>query len=62
MGRFHEILEEEHRKFAESLDGQQFFNMLSEMEHSSDYILVEKQFLENLREFEYWKEWKDTEL
>ena len=41
MGRFHEILEDEHRKFADSLDGQQFFNMLSEMEHSSDYILLE---------------------
>lgn len=62
MGRFHEILEEEHIQFSESLEGQQFFNMLSEMDHSSDYVLVEKQFLENLREFEYWKEWKDTEL
>ena len=62
MGRFYEILEEEHRKFTESLDGQQFFNMLSEMENSSNYVMVEKQFLENLKEFEYWKEWKDTEL
>ena len=60
MGRFHEILEEEHRQVAESLDGQQFFNMLSKMEDSSDYVMIEKQFLENLREFEYWKEWKNN--
>jgi hypothetical protein len=45
MEKFYEILEEEHRKFAESLDGQQFFNMLSEMENSSNYVMVEKQFL-----------------
>jgi hypothetical protein len=60
MEKFYEILEEEHRQFAESLDGQQFFNMLSEMEHSSDYVLVEKQLLENLKEFDYWKEWKNS--
>ena len=60
MGRFHEILEEENRKFAESLDGQLFFNTLSDMEYSSDYVLVEKQFLENLTEFDYWKEWKNS--
>ena len=59
MGRFHEILEEEHRKFAESLDGQQFFNMLAEMEQSSKYVLVEKQLLEDIKDFDYWKEWKD---
>jgi hypothetical protein len=60
MGRFHEVLEEEHRKFAESLDGQLFFKTLSEMEYSSDYVLVEKQFLENLTNFDYWKEWKNS--
>lgn len=59
MGRFHEILEEEHKKFSESSDGQQFFNTLSQMEHSSDYVLVEKQFLENLMDFDFWKEWKN---
>ena len=60
MGSFHEILEEEHRQFAESLDGQEFFKMLSEMEHSSKYVLVEKQFLEDLKDFDYWKEWKNN--
>lgn len=48
MGRFHEILEEEHIKFTESLDGQQFFNMLSEMEQLNDKSLIEKPFLQNL--------------
>ena len=40
MGRFHEILEEEHIKFTESLDGQQCFNMLSEMEQLNDKSLI----------------------
>ena len=60
MGRFHEILEEEHRKFAESIDGQEFFKMLSEMENTSEHVLVEKQFLEDLKDFDYWKEWKNS--
>ena len=60
MGSFHDILEEEHRKFAESIDGQEFFKMLSEMEQSSNHILVEKQFLEDLKDFDYWKEWKNN--
>jgi hypothetical protein len=60
MGSFHDILEEEHRKFAESIDGQEFFKMLSEMEQSSKHILVEKQFLEDLKDFDYWKEWKNN--
>jgi hypothetical protein len=60
MGRFHEILEEEHRKFAESIDGQEFFKMLSEMEHDSEHVLVEKQLLEDLKDFDYWKEWKNS--
>jgi len=59
MGSFHDILEEEHRKFAESIDGQVFFKMLSEMEQSSQYVLVEKQLLEDIKDFDYWKEWKD---
>jgi hypothetical protein len=59
MGSFHDILEEEHRKFAESLDGQEFFKLLSEMEQSSKYVLVEKQLLEDIKDFDYWKEWKD---
>jgi hypothetical protein len=59
MGSFHDILEEEHRKFAESIDGQAFFKMLSEMEQSSDYVLVEKKLLEDIKDFDYWKEWKD---
>jgi hypothetical protein len=59
MGSFHDILEEEHRKFAESIDGQEFFKMLSEMEQSSKYVLVEKQLLEDIKNFDYWKEWKD---
>ena len=60
MGSFHDILEEEHRKFAESIDGQEFFKMLSEMEQSNKHILVEKQFLEDLKDFDYWKEWKNN--
>ena len=60
MGRYNEILENEHREFAESIEGQQFFNKLSEIEHSSEYVLVEKQFLENLKDFDYWKEWKNS--
>jgi hypothetical protein len=61
MGSFHDILEEEHRKFAESIDGQEFFKMLSEMEQSSKYVMVEKQFLEDLKDFDYWKEWKNND-
>ena len=60
MGSFHDILEEEHRKFAESIDGQVFFKMLSEMEQSSQYVLVEKQLLEDIKDFDYWKEWKNS--
>ena len=59
MGSFHDILEEEHRKFAESLDGQEFFKLLAEMEQSSKYVLVEKQLLDDIKDFDYWKEWKD---
>jgi len=33
--------------------------MLSEMEQSSQYVLVEKQLLEDIKDFDYWKEWKD---
>ncbi len=60
MGRFHEILEEEHREFAESIDGQEFFRMLSKMENTSEHVLVDKEFLENLKDFDYWKEWKNS--
>jgi len=60
MSRFHEILEEEHRIFADSKEGQEFFKMLSEMENNSEHVLVEKQFLEDLKDFDYWKEWKNS--
>ena len=58
MGRFHEILEEEHRKFVESID---FDKMKSELfqHEESEYVMVKKQFLEDLKDFDYWKEWKN---
>jgi len=60
MGRFHEILEEEHRKFCESLDGQLFMEMMSEMKNSEEYITVPKKLLEDLKDFDFWKEWKNS--
>jgi hypothetical protein len=60
MGRFHEILEEEHRKFCESLDGQSFMKMMSEMKNSEEYITVPKKLLEDLKDFDFWKEWKNS--
>jgi hypothetical protein len=58
MARFYEILEEEHRKFCESLDGQLTIN---EMINSEEYVSVPKQFLEDLKDFDYWKEWKNSQ-
>lgn len=61
MGSFHEMLEEEHRKFCESIDGQSFMEMMSEMRNSEEYISVPKKFLEDLKDFDYWKEWKNSD-
>jgi len=60
MGSFHEMLEEEHRKFCESLDGQSYFNMINGMNNSEEYVKVPKKFLEDLKDFDYWKEWKNS--
>jgi len=60
MGSFHEMLEEEHRKFCESIDGQSYFEMIHEMNKSEEYVKVPKKFLEDLKDFEYWKEWKNN--
>ena len=61
MGSFHEMLEEEHRKFCESIDGQSYMEMMSEMRNSEEYISVPKKFLDDLKEFDYWKEWKNSD-
>lgn len=45
MGSFHEMLEEEHRKFCNSLDGQSFIAMMSEINNSKDYVSVPKKIL-----------------
>ena len=60
MGRYHEILEEEHIKFCESLDGQSFMVMMGEINNSEEYVSVPKKFLEDLKDFDYWKEWKNS--
>jgi hypothetical protein len=54
------MLEEEHRKFCNSLDGQSFMLMRGEINNSEEYVSVPKQFLENLKEFDFWKEWKNS--
>jgi hypothetical protein len=60
MGSFHELLEEEHRKFCNSLDGQSFMGMMSEISESEEYVSVPKKLLEDLKDFDYWKEWKNN--
>ena len=62
MGRFHEILEEEHRKFCESLDGLLTIEMINEINYSENYVTVPKKLLEDLKDFEYWKEWKNKDI
>lgn len=54
------MLEDEHRKFCESIDGQSFLKMMNEMDNSEQYVKVRKQFLEDLKDFDYWKEWKNS--
>jgi len=60
MGSFHEMLEEEHRKFCNSLDGQSLIIMRGEINNSEEYVSVPKKFLEDLKDFDYWKEWKNS--
>lgn len=60
MGGFHEIIEEEHRKFCDSLDGQSFIEMMSEFKNSEEYVTIPKKFLDDLKDFDYWKEWKNS--
>jgi len=60
MGSFHELLEEEHRKFCESIDGQTYMKMTNEINNSEEYVTVPKKLLEDLKDFEYWKEWKNN--
>jgi len=54
------MLEEEHRKFCNSLDGQSFMLMRGEINNSEEYVSVPKKFLEDLKDFDYWKEWKNS--
>ena len=61
MGSFQEREEEEHIKFCNSLDGQSFMFMRAEINNSEEYVSVPKQFLEDLKDFDYWKEWKNSQ-
>jgi hypothetical protein len=49
MGRFHEILEEEHIKFCNSLDGQYFLEM---MNNSEQYVRDPEKFLNESNDFD----------
>lgn len=59
MGKNNNIIEEE-TKFCDLINNQQLNLKEGNINDSQEYIRVPKKLLDDLKDFDFWKEWKNS--